>query len=366
MKHRMRPIYSALLATIATASLACTGISLQSRDQGVVAARTVEWSLSDAQHYRIAVFPRTKTYTSLTPEGANGMQWGGRYGFLSMTAYGQDYGPDGLNEAGLYVGMYYLPGFADYAPFDPQQKSKSLSVGDFMQWMLSSFKTVDEVRTQLSSVRVINVKDERFGGAALPFHWKVSDPTGKSIVIELVNGGEMKVYDAFQGVITNSPTYDWHLTNMRNYLSMTPEANKPLAVGDLNLTPLGAGSGMLGLPGDYTPPSRFIRAAALTASARPLDTSKDAVFEAFRILDNFNIPLGATVPRSTMPKDITSATQITTAADLKERVFYYHTMFNRDVRMIDLKKIDFGTVKQQIIDDDSERRNAVRELMPRP
>jgi choloylglycine hydrolase len=122
---------------------------------------------------------------------------------------------------------------------------------------------------------------------------------------------------------------------------------------------------MLGLPGDYTPPSRFVRAAALTASARPLENSKEAVFEAFRIMDNFNIPLGATMSANALPKDIPGATQITSAADLKERVYYYHTMFNREVRMIDLKKIDFGTLKAQIIDDDSTRRDTVRELSPK-
>ena len=366
MKLRLPTLSVALLAGLSSLSMACTGISLPSQDQGVVAARTVEWALSDAQHYRMALFPRHQAYASLTPEGANGMQWAGKYGFVSMTAYGQNYGPDGLNEAGLYVGMYYLPGFAEYAAYDPSQKATSLSVGDFMQWMLSSFKTVAEVRANLDQIRVINVKDERFGGAALPFHWKIGDPSGQSIVIEMVNGGQMKIYDAFLGVITNSPTYDWHLTNLRNYLHLSPDARQPVTVGDLNLSPLGAGSGMLGLPGDYTPPSRFVRAAALTASARPLKTSTDAVFEAFRILDNFNIPLGATVPRNALPQDITSATQITTAADLKERKFYYHTMFNREVRMIDLKKIDFATLRAQIIDDDSTRRDTVRELTPVP
>ena len=365
MKYSLRTLTAAVMAGLATASLACTGISLQSLDQGVVAARTVEWALSDAQHYRMALFPRHQSYSSLTPEGANGMKWAGKFGFVSMTAYGQNYGPDGLNEAGLYVGMYYLPGFAEYAEYDSAQNAKSLSVGDFMQWMLSSFKTVAEVRANLDKIRVINVKDERFGGAALPFHWKIGDDSGQSIVIESVNGGQLKVYDAFLGVITNSPTYDWHLTNLRNYLHLSPDPRKPVSVGDLTLSPLGAGSGMQGLPGDYTPPSRFVRAAALTGSARPLKTSTDAVFEAFRILDNFNIPLGATVPRNALPQDITSATQITTAADLKERKFYYHTMFNRDVRMIDLKKIDFGTLKAQIIDDDSTRRDTVRELSPK-
>ena len=267
-----------------------------------------------------------------------------------------------MNEQGLYVGMYYLPGYASYAPHDPAQAARAVSVGDYMQWMLSSFSTVDEVRAHLDEVRVVNVEDSRFGGAALPFHWKVSDPSGASIVIEVVNGGEVKVYDAALGVITNAPTYDWHLTNLRNYtlLQAAPRTGTP--VNGKTLMPLGAGSGLQGMPGDFTPPSRFVRAAALTASARPLATSRDAVFEAFRILDNFNIPLGATLAPGQLPTDIESGTQITSASDLKNKVYYFHTQFNRQVRMIDLKKIDFATVRQQVIDDDSGRHPEVREV----
>lgn len=363
-KRYLTAVIFALFSVLSPATQACTGISLKASDGSVVVARTVEWALSDAQHYRIALFPRNKAFVSLTSEGPNGMQWTGRYGFLSMTAYGQDYGPDGMNEAGLYVGMYYLPGFAEYSPYDPKLASRSLSVGDFMQWMLSSFGSVEEVRANLDKVRVINVEDKRFGGAALPFHWKISDPSGASIVIELVEGGKMKIHDAFLGVITNSPTYDWHLTNLRNYLYLTPDPRQTLKVGDLELGPLGSGSGMIGLPGDFTPPSRFVRAAAFTASARPLTSALDATFEAFRILDNFNIPLGATVPRKSLPADIPGATQITSASDLSNRVYYYHTMFNRQVRKIDLKRIDFNTIQQQVLDDDSGRQNEVRDITP--
>jgi len=136
-----------------------------------------------------------------------------------------------------------------------------------------------------------------------------------------------------------------------------------LTLGNLQLGPLGAGSGMIGLPGDFTPPSRFIRAAALTASVRPLATAADAVFESFRILDSFNIPLGAVAPRDQVAKDIESATQITSASDLTNRRYYFHTMRNRQVRMIDLNRIDFARVKEQVLDDDQGRTHAVREVM---
>lgn len=343
-------------------SSACTGITLKSQDKGVVVARTVEWALGDAQHNRILVVPRNKKFNGLTPEGANGKAWTGKYGFISLTAYGENYGPDGLNEEGLYVGVYYLPGFAEYAVYNPQKARNSMSVGDFMQWMLSSFKTVEEIRNSINGVTVVDVVNEKFGGAALPFHFKITDTSGESIVIEIVNKGEMKVYTPFLGVITNSPTYDWHLTNLRNYLYLSPEPQAPVQVDNFSLTPLGGGSGFLGLPGDFTPPSRFIRAAAFTASARPLLSSRDAVFESFRILDNFNIPLGTQVPANHIPGDIVSATQITTSSDLKERVFYYHTMWNREIRKIDLKQITFATVRETVIDDDKDRTNVAKDV----
>lgn len=107
-----------------------------------------------------------------------------------------------------------------------------------------------------------------------------------------------------------------------------------------------------------------MRAAAFTASVRPLPLADDAVFEAFRILDSFNIPLCSILPRASIPADIEGATQITSVSDLKNLRYYYHTMLNREVRVIDLKKIDFATVPEQVIDDDSGRRHEVRELQP--
>ena len=344
-------------------AVACTGISLQSQDGNVIVARTVEWAMGDAKHNQLAIFPRGKSYRAQTPDGMNGKSWQGRYGFVSVAAYDQPYGPDAMNEKGLYVGVYYFPGFADYVPYDSKNADKSMSVGDFMQWMLSSFDTVADVKDNLNKVSVVNVEDPRFGGAPLPFHWKIADPSGASIVIEIVNGGEVKVYEPFMGVITNSPSYDWHLTNLRNYINLFPGSASPVTVGDKTFAPLGGGSGLVGVPGDFTPPSRFVRAAMFTATARPLASTDDAVFEAFRILDNFNIPVGVTAQQDKIPGDIESATQITTASDLTNRRYYFHTMSDRQVRMIDLAKIDFAKVKEQIVDVDAGAKHVVREII---
>lgn len=351
-----------MLSLSSTPALACTGISLKSADGAVIVSRTVEWALSDAKHDSLVLFPRNHTYTAQTPEGYNGLSWKGRYGFVSLRAYDQDYGPDGVNEVGLYVGMYYFPGFADFAPYDKTEAKRSVSVGDWMRWMLSSFKSVAEVRAAIADVRVVNVEDPRFGGAALPFHWKVADPTGASIVIEIINGGQVKVHETVLGVVTNSPTYDWHVTNLRNYLGLQQGPKNAVALDRVSLSPLGAGSGLLGLPGDFTPPSRFVRAAAFVASVRPLATAEDAVGESFRILDSFNIPIGSLAPTKDQAKDIPGATQITTASDLKNRVLYFHTMANRQVQKLDLKAIDFEKIPQQVLNSGTSRKQAIRDI----
>jgi choloylglycine hydrolase len=364
MKIKMKKVIAMHLALlmVSTNIFPCTGITLKSADAGFVVARTVEWSLNDAQHNKILVVPRHKKVIGQTPQGYNGKKWEGKYGFVTLTAYGQPYGPDGLNEEGLYVGVYYLPDFAEYAIYDSTKSENAMSVGDFMQWMLSSFKTVDDIIANLKNVTVVNVENKEFGGAALPFHFKIVDPSGNSKIIEIVNKGEVKVYEPYLGVITNSPTYDWHLINQRNYLNLSPNPNSSLNFEEYTVKPLGGGSGFIGLPGDFTPPSRFVRAAAFTASCRPLGTALDAVFESFRILDNFNIPLGAQIPQEHIPTDIVGATQITSASDLKNKVYYYHTMWNRQIRKIDLKGINFASVKEQIIDDDAAKTNTVKDL----
>ncbi|MBF0586066.1 linear amide C-N hydrolase [Prosthecochloris sp. N3] len=137
---------------------------------------------------------------------------------------------------------------------------------------------------------------------------------------------------------------------------------KPITLDGRQLSPLGGGSGLTGLPGDFTPPSRFVRAVAMTASARPLATAEDAVFEAFRILDNFNILIGITEAQDKIASDIASATQITTASDLKNRILYFHTMDNRQIQKLDLRKIDFSTVNHQLLTQGAVRRQVVREI----
>lgn len=347
-----------------TSALSCTGLSLKTINGDITVGRTMEWSHNASLQHKIGIYPRGKKYEALKPENSDGMmKWTGKYGYVGMTTYGLDMGPDGLNEKGLSAAFFYLPGYASYGKFDKQTAHKSLTMGDFMKWILSTFSTVKEVKENINKVKIVSVIDKRFGDVDHPLHLKVTDPSGESIIIEVVENGKVNIYNAILGVVTNSPTYDWHLTNLKNYLHLSPKAHNAIKTKDVVFSPLGAGSGMIGLPGDFTPPSRFIRAAAMVSTARPLKTTNDAVFELFRMLDNFNIPLGVVLPQEQIPTDIESATQITSVSDLTNITYYYHTMYNRQVRKIDLKKINFDTIKEQVIDDDTGKEHRVKELL---
>jgi len=183
-----------------------------------------------------------------------------------------------------------------------------------------------------------------------PVHFIISDPSGKNIVIEFQQG-ETRVFDAPLGVMTNAPTYDWHIMNLRNYINLSPVALPEKKIEDLNFAPLGAGSGMIGLPGDFTPPSRFIRAVAFTVTARKTADGPETMYEMFRIFDNFNIPLGS-AEGSEHGKGASlmrSSTIWTVVYDTKNRVMYYHTQHNRRVRKVNAGDIRFDTLKGGII-----------------
>jgi len=134
-----------------------------------------------------------------------------------------------------------------------------------------------------------------------------------------------------------TPTYDWHMTNLNNYLSLTVKDIDRAKMGPVTLSAFGSGSGLHGLPGDFTPPSRFIRAAIYSQAAAPNATAGDAVLAAFHILNQFDIPKGS-VQNSAMGKAVDEVTEWTSVADLKNLRWYYRTREDQSIHMVDLKQ----------------------------
>jgi choloylglycine hydrolase len=245
---------------------------------------------------------------------------------------------DGLNEKGLHVGLFYFPGFAGYQQVKAEDVGKTLAPWELGSFLLGTCSDVEEALAATGRVRVGEVV-QRDMGIVPPVHYVLTDSGGGGVVIEYV-GGERKVHPNPLGVVTNSPAFDWHMLNLSNYVNLTVSNVPKLDVNGTEFKAFGQGSGMLGLPGDFTPPSRFVRAVAFSRTALPVATAREGVLQAFHILNQFDIPKGAA--RGTEHGSVVADyTLWTSAADLKYLRYYFRTYDNSRVRMIDLKAVDF-------------------------
>ena len=205
--------------------------------------------------------------------------------------------------------------------------------------MLANFASVDEVKEGVKDIVVVPTPAAGLGspqGIIAGAHFFIQDKSGKSIAVEPVDG-TLKVHDAPLGIMTNAPTYDWHMTNLQNYINLSVKDVEGAKLGPVTLPAFGSGSGLHGIPGDFTPPSRFVRAAIYGQSAAPNDTAEDAVLSLFHILNQFDIPKGS-VQSSAVGGTVDEITEWTSVADLKNLRWYFRTFADQSIRMVDLKE----------------------------
>ncbi len=246
---------------------------------------------------------------------------------------------DGLNDQGLSVGLFYFPGYAKYTDVTDENKSRALAPYEFGAWVLANFATVDEVRESVKDIVLVPTPAPGLGspqGMVPGTHFFIQDKSGKSLVVEPIDG-TLKVHDAPLGVMTNAPTYDWHMTNLSNYINLSVKDIDQAKVGGVTIPALGSGSGLLGLPGDFTPPSRFVRAVVYSQSSTPNKTAKDAVFSAFHLLNRFDIPKGS-VMNAAVGEPTAEITEWTSVADLKNLRWYFRSFADQSIHMVDLKE----------------------------
>jgi choloylglycine hydrolase len=314
---------------------ACTGILLTAADGTVVHARTLEFAIDLRSD--VILVPRGYARSGTTPDGKPGKTWAAKYASLGANGLGLPVLFDGLNEKGLSAGLFYFPNMAKYQPYSPSDADKTIAPWELGSYILDNFASVDEVKENVPKILVGEV--EYGPWKMVPgVHFIVQDASGKSLVIEYVDG-KLNFHDDPLGVMTNAPTFDWHMTNLSNYVKISLSDAPALQLGPVKITSFGQGSGMLGLPGDFTPPSRFVRAAAFSQSELPSGTGDDAVIKAFKILNNFDIPKGSVRENKDEHGNVlVDYTAWTSANDLKARRFYFRTYDNSQIRMVDLTR----------------------------
>ena len=344
---------SATLAFTPLVSNACTAVNIVAKDGSVVAGRTMEWAFD--MKWQLTANPQGTPISLSAPASLNlpATSLSSKYAFVAI-APGVLAGPpaylEGQNEAGLAISGNFLPGFTEYQTVTPKDKNyvSILNLGGFV---LGMFGTVKELRSELPKYKVWFDPSEVKGLPTPPWlHLVLTDRSGDSIVVEFVKG-QMMIHDNLAGVLTNAPTYDWHLNNVRNYLSLTSTATSAVTVNNINVTELGQGGGLMGLPADYTPPSRFVRATYLKHFTYKPNNSSEAMQAADHILNNVDIPNG--VARSSDGKQVFSDyTQWVNLKDLKNNRMKIANYSNRtNFIEIDLNQVfKSGKSKTWLVD----------------
>jgi len=336
LKHRG----ATMLMAVATAAMvaiqpaaACTSFLLPTSDGESVYGRTMEFGFQlDSE---MMVVPRGYSFTSVVTDG-KGIDWTGKYGVVGLNAFDLPEVVDGVNEKGLAGGILYFPGYAGYADAKDIDAKSGLAPWEVLTWALTQYTTVAEVKAAIADISVVGVVESSLGMVP-PFHYVFHDESGASLVVEPVDG-KLKIYDNPVGVMTNSPGFDWHLTNLGNYIKISPVNVDSMEIFGDKIESFGQGSGLLGIPGDPTPPSRFIRALGYTASAERVPSGIESVRLAEHIINNFDIPIGFVKPEDA--KESPDYTQWSAIADLKNRIYYVKSYKDQVLRSVDLMSFD--------------------------
>lgn len=295
----------------------CTTIGF-SYKEGIVFGRTLEVGMPLDNH--ILFVPKNLNGFIQTAE----TDFPSKYDVLGTGFFKQPSFGDGINEMGLMGSNNLYPGYATFAEH-PVEGKINLTIAPAFSYLLSRCKNVEEIKEE-SKKLVILAKGKSKDDVSTEQHFFFMDADGNGIVLQ-PKEGLLLTHDNPYGALTNAPEFPWHVTNLRNYIHLHPENVNQNNMNGVSISKFGEGSGMAGLPGDFTPPSRFVRAASFV-SATPKDLERNAaILQGFRILSQADIPTGAVIDPVEKHRDETLYTSI---MDTKKKAYFikFHDNIN--------------------------------------
>lgn len=296
----------------------CTSLTLMTTNQINTLARTMDFAfLLDPE---LICVPRKFLLESEVDQTPRAVKY-------AMMGIGRNLGTylfaDGLNEAGLACASLYFPGYAEYSDAVIPGRI-NLAPHEIVGWLLTNFATLEEVKAGILQLNIVSTPLKMMN-VITPLHWIITDKTGRTLVIEPMKEG-IVIHDNPLGVMTNSPDFNWHLTNIRNYIGVSPNKTGSIQLNGLTFSPFGGGSGSVGLPGDYTPPSRFLRALFGREAINPMETEEECINAAFHILASVDIPKGSVITDEGI-----DFTQYTACMVCNTGTYYFKTYDNNQI-----------------------------------
>lgn len=216
---------------------------------------------------------------------------------------------DAANECGLYVaGLNYIGNAKYHAPKDGKI---NLTPYELIPYLLSRCAGASEAKALLSNVNLIDIPFSRDIPCA-ELHWIVADKDITYTVEPDADG--LNVYDNPIGVLTNNPSFPYQLFGLNSYSSISPTSPDNLFAPELPLKIYSEGMGGIGLPGDLSSMSRFVRASFHKSHSR----SKDSLYDIFHLLSSVEMPDGSVKVGESYER-----TEYTTAVSFSTPTYYY-------------------------------------------
>ncbi len=241
---------------------------------------------------------------------------------------------DVMNEAGLAMAGLSFPKNAYYRK--PVEGKENIAYFELILWVLSQCKTVADARAILEK---INITDTPFSEQlpVSPLHWMIADSEG-SIVVESTRDG-VAIYDNPIGVMTNNPQFSMHLQRLNDFMHLTPKEPQNNFSNKVNLERYSKGLGAVGLPGDLTSTSRFVRAAFNKCNSVSGDSEQESVGQFFHILGTVEQVKGA----CDLGNGLYNTTIYTSCCNATKGIYYYTTYSNRSITAVDINRCDLDS-----------------------
>lgn len=234
---------------------------------------------------------------------------------------------DATNEKGLSMAGLNFPENADYK--QEAEEKDNVTPFEFIPWILGQCSTIKEVKELLGRINLININySEKL--PLSPLHWMISD-RNESITVEFVKEG-MKIYDNPVGILTNNPTFDIQMFNLNNYINITKEVPENRFSSKLDLDIYSRGMGAIGLPGDLSSSSRFVKAAFTKLNSVSGTSESESISQFFHILNSVNQERGCV----RLAEDTYEITIYSSCCNVDKGVYYYKTYENSQITGVDM------------------------------
>ncbi len=307
----------------------CTAVTYKTKDTYFGRNLDLEYSYKET----VTITPRNYVFNFRKMGKINK-----HYAMIGM-AYVMDNYPlyyDAINEKGLGMAGLNFPTNAYY--FEEKKDKKNIAPFEFIPYVLSNCQNIKEVRELLKDLNLVNINYSD-NLKVSPLHWIIADCNEALTVESTIEG--LKVYDNKVGVLTNNPTFDKHMWNLNNYMSLSPLPPQNNFSNKLTFDTYSRGMGGLGLPGDLSSASRFVKATFTKMNSVSKDDENSSISQFFHILESVYQQRGCCI----MGKDEYEITIYSSCCNLNKGIYYYKTYDNSMISKVDMHKEDLDSDK---------------------